>query len=243
MSRERIDLRFNNIKREIDAAFYDKNAFVSNEDEFEYLNELAKTQKKMFDEQQEQIEKQMKVIEYRAKVRNTFDVSRIKELPTDIVNEITSYLETETHKAELDYTRKFYICKKFIYEKPMWWDSRNRNFTIHNVLKTIIKENIKKYYLLSYTEWNRVKNELIDLLEDRFKEIVCERMETMDIDKIFFDMNSPIVNTIGAPLRRYTENYVKALDGIYKAILTFEVYLKYRRECMQRRHLQRNRET
>jgi len=28
MSRERIDLRFNNIKREIDAAFYDKNAFV-----------------------------------------------------------------------------------------------------------------------------------------------------------------------------------------------------------------------
>lgn len=139
-----------------------------------------------------------------------FDMIKLKNLPADIIYEISTWLE-----PEIKYSRAFMVLQR--YGRSTNWSLGGMETHLWYVPKKIIiflKDSCAIWFH-DYTKNSEPKANFCDGIRIYLRKLILDK-DTMGVDKLLVEYNS--------------ERGTKRLDKIYKFFLYIEVYLKYRKE-------------
>jgi len=193
------------------------NKIKTDDEETLYLDELESYLHNEYLEQLTKIKLRNQLIE---KSKN-FDISKVKELPTDLIFEISRFLE-----PELTYTKKFMVVRniRFRWHDMLFTDSS----CVNSILKTnYYLEKVSKKIIMDLVSSCNLDYNLNYPKKSNKKSIWCYDVYSA-IDKVIGDNSNKRIDKL-LDLQK-SEGYVNSrkLDRLYKFLLHINTFKKYK---------------
>jgi hypothetical protein len=181
------------------------NKIKTDEEEIAYLDELENFVMNTYCENITKIKLKKQQIER----TQAFDISKVQNLPDDMIYEISTYLQ-----PEIKYTKKFCILKRICLDNGSEWGMEHHLWNAPKKLITDLTSECRMYFA-DYTPAIRPKINHIRGILKYLKQLVDEK--DIRLDKL---------------LKLYDDEPYshKHLDICYKFFLYIETFLKYRKE-------------
>lgn len=181
------------------------NKIKTDEDEIAYLDELENFVMNTYCENITKIKLKKRQIEK----TQAFDISKVQNLPDDMIYEISTWLE-----PEIKYTKKFCILKRICWDNGSEWGMEHHLWNAPKKLITDLRSDCNMYFD-DYVPASRPKINQIRGILKYLKKLVDEKDTRLDkLLKLYND-------------EPYSH---KHLDICYKFFLYIETFLKYRKE-------------
>jgi len=181
------------------------NKIKTDEEEIAYLEELENFLENTYCENITKIKLKKQQIEK----TQGFDISKVQNLPDDMIYEISTWLE-----PEIKYTKKFCILKRICWDNGSEWGMEHHLWNAPKKLIVDLRSECRMYFD-DYVPTSRPKNNQIRGILKYLKQVVDEKDTRLDkLLKLYND-------------EPYSH---KHLDICYKFFLYIETFLKYRKE-------------
>jgi len=186
------------------------NKIRTEEEEVAYLDELENYIGNLYSNQITKIKLKKQQIER----TNGFDITKVQNLPDDMIYEISTWLE-----PEIKYAQK--ITTLYYYSYNIGWTNSGMETYLWDVPKKLILDLKSEcsLYFGEYVKSSEPKSRFTNAINTYLTDILLYK-DTMRMDKL---------------LAEYNKEYgTKKLDNCYKFFLYVHTYMKYRKELEQK---------